>query len=75
MTEQSVDIGHVFTLHTGDATVLAIRHETKRSIVLCHRQHPHHAYATWQYRPASGALMGGHYFRTLAEAQHDFNTR
>lgn len=44
-------------------------------IVLGHRDHPVHAFATWILDPANGSLYSGHYWDNRAAAERDFSER
>lgn len=70
----SIAIGQTIPMTTGAATILAMRQDRDRIIVLAHRDHPHHAYATWAHAPGRG-LFAGHYFQTLPEAEIDYRER
>jgi len=71
----NIQVGDIIPLITGDATILRVKISNGRTIVLAHRRHPHHQFATWAWTPELGGLIGGHYHEHLAEAEIDFNER
>jgi len=45
-------------------------------IILCELvDNPHTPFVTWQRNTADGGRYWGHYFKTIAEAAKDFETR
>lgn len=63
-----VDVGGVST------QILAMK-DTGVIIVLGHRVHPVHPFATWILDEVNGAYYSGHYWDTRDKAEDDFANR
>lgn len=59
----------------GVTTKLLAMKDTGAIIVLAHREHRLHPFATWQLDPVNGALYSGRYWDTRDRAEADYADR